>query len=367
MSIDAIVLALVERFGETGAHALIGLALGGAFGALALLTRFCTRAMVAEWVTGSSGSQRGVWAIAFAVARVSVQALLALDLLYVAETRFFGTPQSVSGAVIGGAVFGIGMALARGCASRLLVLGAAGNLRAMATVAVIGITAWLTIQGPLAPLRDAFGGIVSTAQLGGNDALALVGLPAAAGVALGVAALVGAGIVARRIRLSVPLTAGATLLGLVVPAGWLALYALSGQVFDPIQVESVSFVRPLASTASLASEASAWLGFDTALVAGTLSGAFLAALVTRRFRIEAFGAPGAVHPLRYLTGGIAMGFGGVLAVGCTVGAGFTGGSVLALTGLLALAAMIGAAAATIATLERLPRAEIGHARLEAAE
>jgi uncharacterized membrane protein YedE/YeeE len=39
-----------------------------------------------------------------------------------------------------------------------------------------------------------------------------------------------------------------------------------------------------------------------------------------------------------------MGFGGILAVGCTIGAGFTGGSVLAITSLLALASMMTGAA-----------------------
>ena len=352
MDLETGIVALIDRFGEAGAHALIGLALGAAFGVLARLTGFCTRAMVAEWVTGSGGRQRAVWPIAFAVTILAVQLMLAFDWIYVAETRFFGTVQSVSGAIAGGLLFGVGMALARGCASRLLVLGAGGNLRALATVAIIGATAWATITGPLVPLRDAFGGLVSTARIGGNDLLALLSWPQGAGVAVGVGLLAVAAFAARRVGISSALATGAALIGLIVPAGWLALHLLSGQVFDPIQVESLSFVRPLASTAALTTEPAAWLSFDGAIVAGTLAGAFAAALLTGRFHLEGFGAKGAAHPLRYVSGGLLMGFGGVLAVGCTVGAGFTGGSVLAVTGLLGIASMLAGAAATIAVIER---------------
>ena len=41
-----------------------------------------------------------------------------------------------------------------------------------------------------------------------------------------------------------------------------------------------------------------------------------------------------------------MGFGGILAVGCTIGAGFTGGSVLAVSSLLALISMMAGTALT---------------------
>ena len=60
----------------------------------------------------------------------------------------------------------------------------------------------------------------------------------------------------------------------------------------------------------------------------------------RQFRIATFSEPGTPSVLRYALGAALMGFGGILAVGCTIGAGFTGGSVLAVTSLLGLASMI---------------------------
>ena len=54
-----------------------------------------------------------------------------------------------------------------------------------------------------------------------------------------------------------------------------------------------------------------------------------------------------------------MGFGGILAVGCTIGAGLTGGSVLAVSSLLGLASMIAGAALTQLVLRSLVRERSG--------
>jgi uncharacterized membrane protein YedE/YeeE len=65
-----------------------------------------------------------------------------------------------------------------------------------------------------------------------------------------------------------------------------------------------------------------------------------ASLFARSFRIRTFTDPGTPHWLRYVAGSALMGFGGILAVGCTIGAGFTGGAVLAISSLVALASMV---------------------------
>jgi hypothetical protein len=111
------------------------------------------------------------WAAGFAAAILAVQWLLFADQIDVAETRFFSTAQSLSGAIIGGLLFGVGMVLARGCVSRLLVLGASGNLRGVFSIAIVALTALATYSGVLVPLRDGIGGLWSTASIGGNDLL----------------------------------------------------------------------------------------------------------------------------------------------------------------------------------------------------
>src|SRR5690606_17207702 len=131
-----------------------------------------------------------------------------------------------------------------------------------------------------------------------------------------------------------------------VAGGWWFTWQLSSQVFDPIQVESLSFIRPFATTLMLAIGHLATVGLDQGLLIGVGVGAALAALLSGEFRIATFSEPGAPSIFRYAAGAALMGFGGILAVGCTVGAGLTGGSVLALSSLLALCFMALGAAAT---------------------
>jgi uncharacterized protein len=76
---------------------------------------------------------------------------------------------------------------------------------------------------------------------------------------------------------------------------------------------------------------------DQGLFAGVILGALVGALIGGKFRIQTFSEPGTPSIFRYAGGAALMGFGGVLAGGCTVGAGLSGGSILAVTALLALA------------------------------
>src|SRR5690606_5796206 len=85
-------------------------------------------------------------------------------------------------------------------------------------------------------------------------------------------------------------------------------------------------------------------GMDQGVLIGIVAGALLAALLFRDFRIATFSEPGTPSIYRYALGSVLMGFGGILAVGCTIGAGFTGGSVLAVSSLVGLLAMISGAA-----------------------
>jgi uncharacterized protein len=79
------------------------------------------------------------------------------------------------------------------------------------------------------------------------------------------------------------------------------------------------------------------LGFDTGLVPGVFAGSLIAALIRGEWKIQGFHDGPSTG--RYLVGAVLMGFGGMLAGGCAVGAGVTGGSIFALTAWVALAAM----------------------------
>jgi uncharacterized membrane protein YedE/YeeE len=62
-----------------------------------------------------------------------------------------------------------------------------------------------------------------------------------------------------------------------------------------------------------------------------------------------------------------MGFGGILAVGCTIGAGLTGGSVLAVSSLLGLASMMAGAALARLALRAFEAGQPGSAAVMPAE
>lgn len=335
---------LIDAIGEANTIILGGALVGALFGFAAQRSAFCTRAAVLDLTRRRDLTSLATWAIGFAVAVFGVQLLLSYGTIDARETRFFSTAQSLSGALVGGLAFGVGMVLTRGCVSRLIVLSASGNLRAIYVSLVVALVGYATYAGILVPVRNVVGSVWSTSQIGGNDLLAHFGASQETGMIIGAVLLVIAFALAIKTRISLWRLIGGAFVGLSVVAGWYFTYTLSLQVFDPIQAESLSFIRPLATTGAMVSPSAEPAGLDQGVLIGALLGAFLAATLFGGFRIQTFSEKGTPSILRYTIGGMLMGFGGILAVGCTIGAGFTGGSVLAVSSLLGLAAMISGAA-----------------------
>ncbi|UIJ73166.1 YeeE/YedE thiosulfate transporter family protein [Aurantimonas sp. HBX-1] len=337
-------IPLIDSIGENATALVGGVVVGGLFGFFAQRSAFCTRSAVLDLTRRRDLAALATWAAGFAAAVLGVQLLLSYGYLDVRDTRFFSTAQSLSGALIGGTLFGVGMVLARGCVSRMLILAASGNLRALYVALVIAVAGYATYAGLLVPLRDAAGGLWSTAAIGGNDLLAHAGLGQSAGLAIGAVLVLAAAGLAAIARVSPWRILGGVGVGVSIVAGWYFTYTLSLQVFEPIQAESLSYIRPLATTSALAISPDAFAGLDQGVLIGTLVAAFLAAVAFRDFRVVTFSEPGTPSILRYTVGAVLMGFGGILAVGCTIGAGLTGGAVLAVSSLVGLASMIGGAA-----------------------
>ena len=144
---------LIETFGDHSVLAMGGALIGLLFGFFAQRSKFCARAAVIECCDGTWGSRLAVWLMGFAVAILTVQAIVLVGFLKPESSRHLSSPGSISGAVIGGLMFGMGMIMTRGCASRLLILSANGNLRALLSGLVFAVTVQASIAGLLAPAR----------------------------------------------------------------------------------------------------------------------------------------------------------------------------------------------------------------------
>ncbi len=319
------------------------LILGVAFGALAQITKFCFRRMI---VGTDRRAAAGVWFTALAVAVAGTQGAVSAGWIGFEDHRFMAADLSWLAIALGGVLFGAGMALARGCASRLTVLGGTGNLRALTVILVFAVTAHATMKGLLAPMRVA----LSDVTLSVGTLPSLASLPGGGWVYAALIVAVSAAIAARS-GIRPQMLVLAALLGALVPLAWVGTGFILFDDFDPIAFESLSFTSPASDTLfwTIAST-SVSAGFGTGLLGGVLLGALVASLLTGTFAWQSFDSPRQTG--RYLSGGVLMGVGGVLAGGCTVGAGLSGVPTLSLASLLAIVSMAVGARLTDTVLSR---------------
>ncbi|QEW21835.1 putative inner membrane protein [Marinibacterium anthonyi] len=331
------IVPLLDRLGEAPTAALFGLLTGAVFGVAAQRSRFCLRAATVEFARGRLGDRIAVWLLTFSTALVWVQSAQLLGLMNAADARMMAVPGSWSGAVIGGLMFGAGMVLARGCSGRLLVLAATGNLRSVVSGLIFAVVAQMSLSGVLAPLRDRLAAIWITPGGRNIDLLAVLHLPGWSGLALGLAIAALALVLARHNRIGASRLVFASGVGFAVALGWVLTYALSRAAFDPVQIQSATFTGPSARTLMFVLDRGATVDFDVGLVPGVFLGAFVAAWASGDLKLQAF--DGAATMRKAMVGAALMGFGGMLAGGCAIGAGVTGSSIFAATAWTALFSM----------------------------
>lgn len=328
----------IDLLGEDVLSWVGGLLVGALFGFCAQRSRFCLRAAVIEFTRGDSGPRLSVWLLSFAAALLATQGLVATGLLDVSEARQLAQQGSISGAIFGGLMFGCGMVLTRGCASRLLVLSANGNLRALLSGLVFAVTAQASYRGVLSPAREWLTNLWLVDGGPSRDIMAALGggLPEKVGFS---AVWLLAGIAfAVRNRIGFGMALGAVGVGVAVATGWLFTYQLAQTSFAPVPLKSVTFSGPSAEVLMWVLNSPHWLlDFDLGLVPGVFLGSFIAAAASRELKLEGFS--GGQGMRRYLAGAVLMGFGAMLAGGCAVGAGVTGASVFALTAWVVLLGM----------------------------
>lgn len=328
----------VEVYGEGTVLAVGGALIGAAFGFMAQRSRFCLRSAVIEFWHRRFGEKLAVWLLTFSSAVVGVQLLALLGVLDVSTSRQLASRGSLSGAMIGGLLFGAGMIMTRGCASRLLVLSANGNLRALLSGLIFAVTAQASLGGALAPLREAISGWWTVDGGAARDLLALTGTGHGAGLAFGLVWAAAALWFGLRSVGGTWKWVGGIGVGLCVAAAWWFSYAVSQNTFEVVNIQGLTFSGPSAEwLMRVLSRPAPKIGFDFGLMPGVFLGSLIGALVGRDFKVEGFKDGYSMH--RYIIGAVLMGFGAMLAGGCAVGAGVTGGAIFALTAWVALIGM----------------------------
>lgn len=329
---------LVERHGGVALSMLAGLIVGLLFGFFAQKSRFCLRAAVLEFVTGQLGRKLAIWLLAFGTATFGVQMLIAGGWLDVAGSRGLAARGSLSGALLGGLVFGIGMVLARGCASRLLVLSATGNLRALVTGLVFVVAAQAAWQGALEPIRTLLATLWTIEGGAARDLMAVLGGKAGDKLPFAAFWLAIAGLFAVRGRIGLWGWVGGLGVGLSVALAYFLTDQIGLAGMEAGTAKGVTFSGPSADVLMrVLTRLDKAPGFDTLLVPGVFLGATLAAVLTREWKLSVFDAQSGM--LRYMFGAVLMGFGAMLAGGCAVGIGVSGGAIFSFTAWVALVGM----------------------------
>lgn len=314
----------------------LGLGLGTVFGILGQLSAFCIRRGIAG-KPSERGEAQAIWLSALAIAIIGTQVAITSGLIDFSAHRFLATDLPWLAITTGGLMFGAGMVFTRGCISRLTVLSGSGNLRALSVLVVFAIIAHATQKGVLAPLRIWLGEF--TVNLGATTSLAA--LPG--GAIVWTIALVA--LIAIRVYYSNTSTAKLLMgagIGLLIPVAWLATGFILQDEFDPITMQSLSFTLPASDTLFwFIASSSIPAGFGAGLLTGVLAGSTATHLSRKQFKWQSF--ENSPQTLRYISGASLMGVGGVLAGGCTVGAGISGVATLSIAALIALVSIIAGA------------------------
>jgi uncharacterized membrane protein YedE/YeeE len=356
----------------------LAFALAFVFGAVAYRVSFCTMGSITDIVTFGDWRRMRMWLLAIVVAIAGTAVLQASGSIDTAKTIYTTAHVPWLSHLVGGFMFGFGMTLASGCGSKTLIRAGAGNLKSWIVLVILAASAYMTLKGVFAPWRanglDTVRWDVSArtsdlpalAVAAGLGSAVRLWLPLVAAVALG--AFVFA---SREFRNSREMIVGGVLIGAVIVGGWYVSGHLGYVPEDPQtleerfvatnsgRMESYSFVAPTAYLLELLmlwTDQSRVLTFGIAGVLGMLAGSAVTALVTRTFRWEGFGSVEDIG--NHVAGAVLMGFGGVTALGCTIGQGLTGISTLAVGSILSFAAIItGCVAAVNYQMWRIERSE----------
>ncbi|MFA7317799.1 MAG: YeeE/YedE family protein [Sulfuricella sp.] len=365
--------------------ATFGIAL--VMGALVNKTNFCTMGAVLDWVNMGDTGRLRAWLLAIAVAMLGVVALEANGLVN-ADAAFppYRANQLVwAENLLGGLLFGVGMTLASGCGNKCLIRIGGGNLKSIMVFAIIAVIAYyMTNPFPDSDktlftvlFYDWIRPLAVTLQTKQDLGSVLAGPEKAASARLIIGGILAVVLIAfafksEDFRTSLDNILGGLVVGLAVLAAWYVTsnvmvsadgqnYSLQNFVAEqwdmfaapadvkpadsrPLSPQSFTFINPMGQTFgyALSGFKAVSMTFGLMAVAGVILGSLLWSLVSRSFRIEWFAS--FQDFVNHFIGAVLMGFGGVLAMGCTIGQAVTGVSTLAIGSFITFIAIVAGSA-----------------------
>ncbi|WP_050927537.1 YeeE/YedE family protein [Aestuariivita boseongensis] len=337
---------MLELLGEANADALIGLIGGFVLGIAARMGRFCTLGAIEDVLYGSDDRRLRMWGIAIGVAIIGVHIALYMGHFDLTQTAYLDRVWNPVGTIVGGLMFGYGMAICGNCGYGALARLGGGDLRSFVIVLVMGLSAYFVMSGPLAHLRvwlfPAEEGATSPQGISQMMQSSFGVDPLLTGLIIGsTIILVTLGSSAMR-RSPSHIFWGAAV-GLAIVSGWVGTYWVAVTGFEAEPIETHSFAAPIGDTIYYAMTASGnTLSFSVGSVVGVLLGACLGSYSKGQFRWEACEDPRELK--RQIVGAAIMGPGAILAVGCSIGQGVSAFSVLAYSAPIAFLAIFAGAA-----------------------
>lgn len=333
----------------------LGFLAGILFGFTAQRTNFCTMGAISDMVLMEDYGRFRSWVLAIAVALLGTQLLTLFGVINIDSAMWLSPNFGWAGYIIGGLIFGYGMTRAGGCGNKTLVRLGAGNLKSVVVVLFIALSGYMTLRGLFALARvelesltsintaDVFGishqgfvHLISGLTGAGDDIIRWI-LAIGLGVALLIYCFKDA-----EFRGSPRNIIAGVVIGLLIPVGWYITSVLGFDEFEMMEAPapmSFTFIAPTAETAQyLMTFTGTTINFGIATVFGVIFGSFIGAILNKEFNMEAF--HGSQDMLSHIWGGILMGFGGVLALGCTIGQGITGVATLSFGSFIAFVSIV---------------------------
>ena len=352
-------------------------------------TNFCTMGAVSDLVNiGDTGRMRA-WMFAMAVAIIGVIILESSGISSVDASRppYRNSNFAWLEYILGGVMFGVGMTLGSGCGNKTLIRIGGGNIKSIIVFIIISVCAYFMLNPFPGTDKTLYSEIfyswtnpTTVTMLGQQDIGSVVARMTEADPVM--IRLVAGGLLASFLlfftlksvdfRKNFDHVLAGTVVGICVIAAWFVTASMTSIDIDEevnswteyasddvwsmmeegerprdVGPQSYTFINPIGQVTRYAANDfdATYLTFGVVAVFGVIFGSFIWALISRGFRFEWF-ASGRDF-FNHFIGGILMGVGGILALGCTIGQAITGVSTLALGSFIAFVSIVFGSALTM--------------------